>query len=145
MRNMFRLVVLTASALVLVFSLAACSQPNTSSSISSTGATSSAAAEDESAGVATVNVIGKGDVPIIESQVKLDEGATALAALQGTGLQVTVTDSSYGPFVEAIDGIANDESSGWTYTVNGESPSVSAGDYVVSDGDEVVWSYYQAA
>ncbi len=31
--------------------------------------------------------------------------------------------------------------SGWIYRVNGESPSVGCGNYVLSDGDRIVWHY----
>lgn len=31
--------------------------------------------------------------------------------------------------------------SGWIYKVNGETPSVGCGDYVLSDGDEIAWLY----
>ena len=46
-----------------------------------------------------------------------------------------------------ICGIANiyeydwGELSGWMYCVNGESPSVGCGDYVLSDGDVIEWLY----
>ena len=31
--------------------------------------------------------------------------------------------------------------SGWIYRVNGESPSVGCGSYILSDGDRIVWHY----
>lgn len=46
-----------------------------------------------------------------------------------------------------IEGIGNiyefdyGELSGWTYLVNGQSPSVSSGEYILSDGDVVLWAY----
>ena len=46
-----------------------------------------------------------------------------------------------------VQGIANiyefdfGDLSGWMYFVNGESPSVSCSEYVVSDGDEIEWLY----
>ena len=31
--------------------------------------------------------------------------------------------------------------SGWVYSVNGRMPSVSCGEYVLSDGDKIEWMY----
>ncbi|WP_165251561.1 DUF4430 domain-containing protein [Adlercreutzia sp. ZJ304] len=85
-----------------------------------------------------------GEEPIADTDVKIKDGMTALGALTELDIQVATVDSSYGPFVEMIDGISNEGSNGWTYSVNGEMPSVSAGEYAVSAGDKVTWTYYKA-
>lgn len=47
-------------------------------------------------------------------------------------------------FVTSINGLANGElgpTSGWMFTVNGETPMTSADQYVLAEGDKVVWKY----
>ena len=78
---------------------------------------------------------------LASGSVELPEGATALDALQALPVEVTVEDSQYGAYVSAIDGVAGEGMQGWTFTVNGEMPPVSAGESVVEPGDAVVWSY----
>lgn len=76
--------------------------------------------------------------------VSLPEGATALDALEATGLDYTAEDSSYGAFVSKIDGLANGETSataGWTYSLNGEMSMESCDALVLADGDTLTWEY----
>ena len=70
--------------------------------------------------------------------------ASAAADAEGT-LPVTSEESQYGPYVTAVGDVAADATHGWTYTVNGEEPTVSAGEYELADGDEVVWNYVSFA
>ena len=59
-------------------------------------------------------------------------------------ISVNITDSAYGSYVSGIGGLAerdHGDMSGWMYEVNGESPSDSAGDHVLADGDVVTWTY----
>lgn len=89
------------------------------------------------------------DSPVaVDDTVSLDEGATAYDALEAVAeqedLTVNTSSSSYGTYVSAIGGVAerdHGDMSGWTFSVNGESPSESADAYELSDGDEVVWTY----
>ena len=49
-----------------------------------------------------------------------------------------------GSYVRGIDGVYEFDvspSSGWMYSVNGEFPMVTATDFYVSDGDEIIWKY----
>lgn len=85
-----------------------------------------------------------GGEPLADADVKIEEGMTALDALTELDIMVAVSESSFGPFVQVIDSISNEGSSGWTYSVNGETPSVSSGAYDVEPGDTIVWSYYRA-
>lgn len=67
-------------------------------------------------------------------------GMTALDALRGTGLALV----SNGTYVSSIGGCAEFDygrNSGWKYKVNNTIPQVSAADYVLSPGDELVWYY----
>lgn len=94
----------------------------------------------------TVEVTGSFEDTTVDStgEYTIAKDASALDALQATDLQVTVEDSQYGAYVTSIDGLTAEGSNGWLYAVNGESPTVSAGDCQLSDGDTVTWSYYVA-
>lgn len=73
-----------------------------------------------------------------------NEGATVYDALCALGLSVNAHGSSYGTYVSAIGGLAEKEhggTSGWMYSVNGTSPMTACSNYVLSDGDNVVWYY----
>lgn len=81
---------------------------------------------------------------LFSDAVSLPEGATALDALEATGLDYTAEDSSYGAFVSKIDGLANGETSataGWTYSLNGEMSMESCDALVLADGDTLIWEY----
>jgi hypothetical protein len=81
---------------------------------------------------------------IFDGEVTLDEGASVLDALEATGVEAEVVDSEYGPYVTSINGLENGaygDSSGWTYTVNGEYGTTSADACILADGDEVAWSF----
>lgn len=73
-----------------------------------------------------------------------NEGATVYDALCALGLSVNAQGSSYGTYVSAIGGLAEKEhggTSGWMYSVNGTSPMTACSNYVLSNGDNVVWYY----
>ncbi len=68
-------------------------------------------------------------------------GKSALAALMNTGLNLTVTNSSWGLYIESIAGIEPEEDNYWMYAVNGIEPQVGAEDYELSDNDRVEFFY----
>ena len=73
-----------------------------------------------------------------------NEGATVYDALCALGLSVNAHGSSYGTYVAAIGGLAEKEhggTSGWMYSVNGATPMTACSNYVLSNGDNVVWYY----
>lgn len=73
-----------------------------------------------------------------------NEGATAYDALCALGLSVNARGTSYGTYVAAIGGLAEKEhggNSGWMYSVNGVTPMTACSNYVLSNGDSVVWYY----
>lgn len=73
-----------------------------------------------------------------------NEGATAYDALCALGLSVNAHGSSYGTYVAAIGGLAEKEhggTSGWMYSVNGVAPNTACSNYVLHNGDNVVWYY----
>lgn len=76
--------------------------------------------------------------------VTLDAGASVYDALVATGASVNARSSVYGTYVSAINGLAEKEhgaSSGWVYSVNGAEPNTACSNYVLADGDSVVWTY----
>lgn len=73
-----------------------------------------------------------------------NEGATVYDALCALGLSVNAHGSSHGTYVAAIGGLAEKEhggTSGWMYSVNGVAPNTACSNYVLSNGDNVVWYY----
>ena len=69
-------------------------------------------------------------------------GKTVLEQLRQTAGDVTVKDSSYGPYVEAINGLkGGTDNKYWTYYVNGQMANIGAGEYTTTGGEEVVWKF----
>lgn len=71
-------------------------------------------------------------------------GATPYDALCALGLSVNARGTSYGTYVSAIGGLAEKEHggmSGWMYSVNGSTPMTACSNYILSNGDTVVWYY----
>lgn len=78
------------------------------------------------------------------STFTFNEGATVYDALCALGLSVNAHGSSYGTYVSAIGGLAEKQyggTSGWMYSVNGTTPMTACSNYVLSNGDNVVWYY----
>lgn len=73
-----------------------------------------------------------------------NEGATPYDALCALGLSINARGTSYGTYVAAIGGLAEKEhggTSGWMYSVNGVAPNTACSNYVLHNGDSVVWYY----
>lgn len=73
--------------------------------------------------------------------VNAPAGSTALEVLEATGREVKTDDASE---VTAIGGLGNGdagEGSHWTYTVNGEVQTVSPGECVMQDGDQLTFDF----
>lgn len=73
-----------------------------------------------------------------------NEGATPYDALCALGLSINARPSSYGTYVAAIGGLAEKEhggTSGWIYSVNGKTPNTACSNYILKNGDTVVWYY----
>lgn len=102
--------------------------------------------EDATEITVTVKVTGEFENTTVDStgEYTVSSESSALDALQATDLDVTLEDSQYGAYVTSIDGLTAEGSNGWLYEVNGESPAVSAGDYKLTDGDTITWSFYVA-
>ncbi len=80
---------------------------------------------------------------IPDKLVKLDDGSTAMDALQ----RVATVETKYGGgFVEAINGVRSQylgTNKDWFYYVNEVSPNVGAAAYILHDGDVVHWDFHE--
>ncbi len=86
----------------------------------------------------------KGATYLKKTAYVVEAGTTVYDLLAGTGLDVEATQTVYGTYVTAIEGLAEfDEGprSGWMYRVNGKFSSQSASLYTLSGGAYVEWLY----
>ena len=68
-------------------------------------------------------------------------GQTALALLQADATVVT-KDSSYGPYVDSINGIkGGTDGKYWAFYINGTLSQVGAGAYTTKSGDKIQWKF----
>lgn len=94
------------------------------------------------ASVSVVNHLGTVLYP--QTTKVLPAGATAYDILMQTGLAVVTSNSPYGVYVSSIGGLAEKsagQGSGWMYEVNSTSPDVGASNYILQNGDAVVWRF----
>lgn len=118
-----------------------------SSAASSSADSKDAASDDASQAnqriVANLVVNGEAGDKVVQfvGEVDVPAESTVLDALKSSDLDLVIEDSSYGPFVQSIDGLANEGSSGWTYTVNGQQVQSSADTQPLLEGDLVEWTY----
>lgn len=91
-------------------------------------------------------IIPEGGIILNEVTLPLAEGETVYditieaCRLYGIGIE-SAAGSSYIRGIAFIYEFDFGELSGWTYAVNGISPSVGCGDYTLSDGDRIEWIY----
>jgi hypothetical protein len=78
-----------------------------------------------------------------EFSMNVSKDTPVLFALLDTGsLEIEVKEYSFGSMVESIDGYQNGtDEKYWVYTVNEQKAEVGAGEYILSDGDSVVWEF----
>ncbi len=107
-----------------------------------------AAMDKIDADINPASVIPVDGAVIAECEIYAEEGATAFEALitaaRGQRVAVDYIGSIYGVYVRGIGHIYEfgfGDMSGWIYKVNGESPDVSAGEFVLSEGDRVEFIY----
>ncbi|MFB6181194.1 MAG: DUF4430 domain-containing protein [Candidatus Nanohalobium sp.] len=68
--------------------------------------------------------------------VRVNNSSTAFHALNST-YPVDYRESSYGYFITSINGVSGGEERYWIYKVNGRSPEVGAGQYSLTEGDNL--------
>ena len=83
-----------------------------------------------------------------ETKFDLKKGDTVydvlIKAAKKYGIQTDISGGRELAYVKGINYLYEfdcGDLSGWTYLVNGESPSVGCGEYTLSDGDKVDWLY----
>lgn len=86
---------------------------------------------------------GNGDLQAFPGEL-LRQGDTVLDLLEnlerGEGIILEKRNfPGLGVFIEAIHGVHNTNQSYWQFWVNGEYAKVGAAQYVLKDGDEVLW------
>lgn len=106
--------------------------------------TFSGAEEDLDAAVR--DVLPSDGLLLPETAVTVSSGATVLDALRTAcaAAEVPVVTSGSPAYVTSIGGLAEGDGgavSGWTYQVDGTSPTVGAGELAVADGASIVWQY----
>lgn len=62
-------------------------------------------------------------------------------ALSEANISYTISGGSYVSEINGLAELDNGPKSGWMYTVNGKSPSVSFDQYVLQDGNTILWYY----
>ncbi len=107
----------------------------------------SAQSQNQDASTITIKVIvtgsGYGDVNG-GGMFTLPKDASAYDALKACNMNVNASNTQYGIYVSAINGLAEKEHgsmSGWLYSVNGVTPNVACSTYKLKGGDEVKWFY----
>lgn len=131
----------SAALLAAAVGLTGCTSEQESSSAGSSSSFSTESTIAEIQIPVKVTSPAAGEQVTFDETITIGEGATVLDALQATGLELDAQSSEYGMFVNAIDGLAGEGMTGWTYTVNGEQVQVSADQTYLEDGDVVEWSY----
>lgn len=74
------------------------------------------------------------------AKIKLKKGTSVYDALVATGVSI----GGDGYYVSAINGLAEKQCgtySGWMYSVDGEYPNKTCGDYKLSGSEKIVWVY----
>jgi hypothetical protein len=92
--------------------------------------------------------IPKDGVILAETELAIAEGDSVYTVLLDAARKYQIQlENDGGALSPYISGIAHlyafdyGDLSGWMYLVNGESPSVGAGSYILKDGDRVEWVY----
>ena len=99
----------------------------------------------------TLSILGPGDEILLEeTSVLMGEGKSVfdqlLSACAAADIPVSYTGSRLfaNIYVQSIASYAERDygaTSGWMYSVNGETPQIGASAYVLSEGDAVIWYY----
>lgn len=84
-------------------------------------------------------------VILAETEFPLGMGDTVLDVLtraaKANGLRMDVSGAGYVAGIQYLYEFDFGDLSGWMYQVNGETASVGCNQYVLQDGDEIVWQY----
>lgn len=96
-------------------------------------------------GVASDEHIPSDGMILPATEFEISEGETVydilVEAARAHGIHTDTRGANYVAGIGYIYEYDYGELSGWTYLVNGESPSVGCGEYKLSDGDKIEWVY----
>ncbi len=89
------------------------------------------------------DVVPEDFTPVENVEFVAEEGSSALEATQVycVSEELGYELSADGTYFTSIAGVEASDTVGWTFTVNGETPLVGAGEIEVKDGDTIVWEY----
>jgi hypothetical protein len=97
--------------------------------------------EGKTATTQTIQKVATSQEPITDLTYSGQDGKNALDLLKQHAT-VATKDSSYGPFVDSIDGVVGGTNGKyWTFYVNGAQASVGAGTYVTRSSDQIEWKF----
>lgn len=96
----------------------------------------------------TIDYPEEADATDLENvEVTVEEGTSLLKMLKRYGREndvAIVVSSSGWTYVTGIGGVSEKDfgdTSGWVYYVNDEMPMTTADDYILADGDDILWQY----
>ena len=137
----------SASTASSASSAAAASSASASAAASSTaGATATTAADGTVSFTMKIDATDAGEGVLYDGGGRVDvKDFTVYQALVDTGLELTVDSTGYVDGIGDVIASKTGNMAGWLYTVNGEMAAVGAADYLLSDGDVVVWTFYKDA
>lgn len=103
---------------------------------------------DQVPGLDQIDYLPHDGIILATSSYEIEAGETVydilIQAARAGKLHVDASGSGESAYVRGISYLYEQQHgdlSGWTYTVNGTSPSVGCGAYTLSDGDEIVFDY----
>lgn len=80
--------------------------------------------------------------PIHRTSSIMDGESVLKALIAESGLSVETKEYDFGTLVESINGRKNGEDNKyWTFKVNDQEATVGAGEYILKEGDSVVWEF----
>ena len=86
-----------------------------------------------------------GVADIEDVAVSTEDGSSVLDILNKyadeNSIEIVTDDTGENPYVTSINGVSETDSAGWTYELNDEMVMDAADQCIVSDGDEIDWSF----
>lgn len=140
---MKRLPLLSLVAAALLLTGAGCFTTTVNVNTNTTASTVNNAVAEQMSITVTID---RGDAsPVRTFTVQVSSGAKALAALEqaatGNAITLDLKDTSFGKYVNGIDGRVAEGNKYWQFRVNGKAASVGVDAYVIQKGDAIGFVY----
>ena len=131
---------------VLLFSLCACSKEEEGDKTCYVEITAVNAIDCENLSPEKRELLPEDGVILAKCEVKFSEGESAYDAVLRTLKKNKIhfeadTASKYFKGIGNLYSFDCGEFSGWSYYVNGEAPMVGAGEFILTEGDEILFTY----